>query len=419
MRKLCLSFLLTTISTPALAQDVFIDDATVLLPTGIERDIDIVMSNGIIRRVGVDLTAPNNADVINAQGQWVTPALFAPMSGLGLSEIGNESNSNDSRAADSKTSVSMKASDSFNPHSSHIGNARRRGIGYAVIAPSASGKTVFGGTGMVAKLDGLLRTDHNEEAFVYLDMGENGSNRAGGSRAAAMSYLRAALDDAATYPIRYDGPEDGDALSRQDAVSLAKAVKGEMPLIIGAHRASDLISLIDLKQDYAALDIIIVGAAEGWMVADELSEANIKVIIDPLDNLPTRMEKIGSRLDNILILDQAGVDYAIANLTSLGVAKPSALSQHAGNAVGEGLSWGKAFTAISSGPASWFNIDVGSIAAGKPSTLVVWDGDPLEVMSAPTHMWLDGKAQSLQSRQVKLRDRYNPKSNDTRPHKYR
>ena len=106
-----------------------------------------------------------------------------------------------------------------------------------------------------------------------------------------------------------------------------------------------------------------------------------------------------------------GVDYAISNLTSLGVTKPATLNQHAGAAVVEGLRWDQAFSAISSTPASWFGID--------ESSLVVWDGDPLEVTSAPIAMSIDGEAQAMTSRQKALRDRYNPTYEGNLSHKYR
>jgi imidazolonepropionase-like amidohydrolase len=101
------------------------------------------------------------------------------------------------------------------------------------------------------------------------------------------------------------------------------------------------------------------------------------------------------------------------------VSKPITLTQHAGNAVGNGLSWDKAFAAITATPARWFGLGKATAERGQAATLVIWDGDPLDVTSAPTAMWIDGKAQSLESRMTALRDRYNPTNTDTRPHKYR
>ena len=38
--------------------------------------------------------------------------------------------------------------------------------------------------------------------------------------------------------------------------------------------------------------------------------------------------------------------------------------------------------------------------------VVLWDGDPLELSSAPVGVWIDGRAQPMRSRQRALRDRY-------------
>jgi imidazolonepropionase-like amidohydrolase len=191
-----------------------------------------------------------------------------------------------------------------------------------------------------------------------------------------------------------------------------------MPLLIGADRAVDLLNIIKLKKEYK-LDVIIVGAAEGWMVADELKAAGIRVMVDPQENLPGSFDSVGARRSNVILLDAAGVDYAIMTRSAGLTHNIRVLSQHAGNAVGAGLSWDKAFAAISSTPARWFGSSSGTITRGAAANLVVWDGDPLEVTSGAEHIFINGAPQDMSSRQTALRDRYNPTSEDTRPHKYR
>jgi len=264
----------------------------------------------------------------------------------------------------------------------------------------------------VVSLTGEFDSVLDPESFVMVDLGETGTVRAGGSRAAAMSQLRAAIEDAEGFFKRYaDSSDGGDVLSRQDARAFSRAVRGDIPLLIRVNRAVDIMRLIDLKAENTDLDIIIVGGAEAWEVANEIASADIRVIFDPLKNLPDSFESVGSRLDNVAFLEDAGVDYAISNLTALGVTKPATLAQHAGAAVVEGIRWDQAFSAISSVPASWFGVD-------QPS-MVVWDGDPLEVTSAPISMSINGEAQSMTSRQKALRDRYNPATQDNRAYKYR
>ncbi len=410
MRNLLLLTAAIAFSSAANAQTYFVDDATVVAPNGTQSKTDIIVVDGVIKGRGARLSAPNGA--ITVSGGWVTPGLFASMSSLGMTDIGSSGPGNDVSSENSPTNVSEHAADSFNPRSVHVGNIRQSGITHAVIAPRSSGDSIFAGTGAVISLTGKFDSVLDPEAFVMVDMGETGTIRAGGSRAASMSQFRAAIEDAEGFFKRYAERSDGgDVLSRQDARAFSRAVRGDIPLLIRVNRAADIMRLIDLKAENRGLDMIIVGGAEAWEVADELSAANIRVIFDPLKNLPTSFESVGSRLDNVAFLESAGVDYAISNLTSLGVTKPANLAQHAGAAVVEGLRWDQAFKAISSVPASWFGVDETSV--------VVWDGDPLEVTSAPIAMSINGEDQSMTSRQKALRDRYNPTTQDNRAHKYR
>ncbi len=410
MRTLLLATAALAFSTPTFAQTFFVDDATVVSANGTQSKTDIIVIDGVIQGRGARLSAPDGAKVIT--GGWVTPGLFAPMSSLGMTDIGSAGPGNDVGSETSETNVSEYAADSFNPRSVHIANVRQSGVTHALIAPRSGGNSIFAGTGAVISLTGGFDSVLNPEAFVMVDMGETGTVRAGGSRAAAMSQLRAAIEDSEGFFKRYATQSDGgDVLSRQDANAFSKAASGNIPLLIRVNRAADIMRLIELKSRHRSLDMIIVGGAEAWQVADEISAANIRVILDPLQNLPSAFESAGSRLDNIAFLEKAGVDYAISNLTSLGVTKPATLNQHAGAAVVEGLRWDQAFSAISSTPASWFGID--------ESSLVVWDGDPLEVTSAPIAMSIDGEAQAMTSRQKALRDRYNPTYEGNLSHKYR
>lgn len=415
------ALLLGIICAPAAAQDYFISNAKLVTndSDNIVEDADIVIRSGKIVQIGSNLVAPADATLVKADGQWVTPGIIAPFSQLGLVDIGAEDATNDISSKDSDTSVSELASDSFNPKAASIANTRRAGITHAVISPRAAGDSIFGGTGLVANLSGDYQSIETAQAFIYVQLGAQGTSRSGGSRAAAFQQLRAALDDAAAYPSKFKSPDDGDALSRQDAGALYKAARGDMPLIIAADRASEILNIIKLKKDYGGLDIIILGAAEAWKVAPQIADAKLKVMVDPHDNLPASFDKVEARLDNVILLDAAGVDYAITNHGALGVSKPVTLTQHAGNAVGNGLSWDKAFTAITATPAKWFDIGNAELRSGSLANLVIWDGDPLNVTSAPVMMMIDGKAQSLKSRQTALRDRYNPLSEDDRPHKYR
>ena len=418
--KLSLAALLALgTALPAIAQDMLIKDAKIVTNSaaGIIENGDVLIRGGKITRIGADIAAPAGVDTMDGTGKWVTPGLFAPFTRIGLVEISAEASTNDVSANDANTSVSNRAADSFNPKTPVIGNTRIEGITHILAAPG-TGENIFGGIGIVANTSGEFDSIESEQAFIYISLGEGGASTAGGSRAASMNQLRAALDDAGAYPSRYSGPEDGDALSRRDAAALFRAARGQLPIIIGADRAVDLLNIIKLKKDYG-LDVIVAGAAEGWMVADALKAAGIKVMVDPHENLPASFDVVGARLDNIVILDEAGVDYAIMTRSADLTHNVRVLSQHAGNAVGTGLSWDKAFAAITSTPARWFGTKSGSLSEGVEASLVVWDGDPLEVTTGAVAVYINGEAQEMRSRQSALGDRYNPTKTETMPHKYR
>lgn len=402
---------LTSAALPAAAQDIFLNDA---LSVGADASSDILIQNGRIAAMGPSLEPADGVDVID--GTWVSANLVAPMSTLGLVDIGAESGSNDITANTELFNASILAADSFNPRAVHIANARRRGIVYAVVAPNPAGDSIFGGIGLTASLDGFNESILDETALMHISLGQSGTYRAGGSRGAALAQLRGALDDARR---PYAGQDEGDVLRRRDARAIRDVVAGRVPLLISANRASDLLRIIDLKSDYGSLDIIIVGAKEAHLVADDLANANIKVIVDPHDNLPENFDGVNASFDNVNVLHAAGVDFAISNLSSLGVSNAGNLTQHAGNAVGNGLPAEAALAAITTTPARWFGIDLGDMRTNSPANLTVWDGNPLDAMSAPIAIYKDGESLSLESRMSALRDRYNPLRRDEAPHKYR
>src|SRR5690606_11202751 len=74
------------------------------------------------------------------------------------------------------------------------------------------------------------------------------------------------------------------SLSRADLEALIPVVEGRMPLIVTADRASDIQQVLRLARE-EGLKIILDGAAEGWLVANEIAAANVPVLVHPITNL--------------------------------------------------------------------------------------------------------------------------------------
>ena len=128
------------------------------------------------------------------------------------------------------------------------------------------------------------------------------------------------------------------------------------------------------------------------------------VIVAPPPYRPPRVTRPDAPPDNAALLHAAGVDVMISSRQLHNV---RVLGQNAGNAVREGLPHDAAITALTATPARVFGLtDLGVVAPGARANLVLWSGDPLELSTTVTGLWIGGEAIPLVSRQTLLRDRY-------------
>jgi imidazolonepropionase-like amidohydrolase len=211
------------------------------------------------------------------------------------------------------------------------------------------------------------------------------------------------------------GTFDDELLKAEDAKALLSVLRGETRLLIHVEGANDMLRLIELKREFPAVKMVFVGATEGWRVAAQLAQAGIPVIASALNDLPASFEMLGATQSNIGRMKDAGVKVAIGMINDRDSHQLRYTTQYAGNLVSlqtvpgaTGLSWDEAFAAVSSVPADIMGVGdrYGSLKAGKAADVVVWDGDPLELSSAPTIVIIDGIEQPLSNRQQRLRDRY-------------
>lgn len=367
----------------------------------------VLIRDGVIEAAGANVSIPAGVEVIDAQGGWITPGIFHPHTQLGLIEVSGEISTSDVAAPGASFTASVDVADAFNPAGGHIPDSRRRGITRFAVFPS-TGRGIIAGRGGLADSSGSPVSLFATRTFLYVDMSQSGASMAGGSRHAAWAYLRAAFEDARFYPGRFMAHHEGDAINRFDAGALVSAVRGEIPIFMQVERASDIRRAIRFSQEHPAARFVFVGAAESWMVAEELAEAGIPVIIDPLRNLPASFDILAARLDAPARLHAAGVQTAYTTISADLYFNPRLITQHAGNAVAHGASWEDAFRAITLTPAEIHGVGerYGALATGYAGDVVIWDGDPLEVLSAPVAVVIDGVSQSMVSRQSRLAERY-------------
>ena len=414
-----LSALAAVLATPAMAQTVAITGGTVAIGDGsqpIERGT-VVMRDGRIVAAGAGIAVPAGATVIDATGKWVAAGMVAGFTNLGLVDAEGIRESNDASARTSPFNASIDIAPAINPQAVAIGNERAGGITRALVSPS-TGQSIFAGRGAVIDLGADADPITRARAFQYVELGEDGASDAGGSRPAAYAMLHDALAQAQDYrrnPAGFGGREQASLVKRVDAQALLPVLDGTMPLLVHVERASDIRSVLALKKQYPALKLVLVGVREGWMVAPEIAAAHVPVIAAALADLPASFEALAATESNVGRMTAAGITVAISTVGANTAPGEHVLAQYAGNLVAiarvpgsTGLNWGQAFATISSKPAQALGMDgeIGSLRPGRRADVVLWDGDPLELSSAPEAVWIDGKPQPMASRQRQLRDRY-------------
>jgi imidazolonepropionase-like amidohydrolase len=391
-------------------QTIAITGARVLPVSGpaIERGT-IVIRDGRIVAVGATVPVPAGARVIDAKGKVVTPGFLDSATQIGIVEIGlSAEGTNDQATTDSRLSAAFDVTDAFNGNSTVIPVTRVEGVTRAVVMPAGTGDVIIG-QGAVVDLSGaqVPGSVHKRAAAMYALLGEGGAAVAGGSRATAMLRLREALQDAVDFnanrPAFNSGQRRPYARGRLDLEALQPVLKAEVPLAITAHRASDLLAAMRLADEFK-LRLILLGAAEGWMVADEIARRKIPVIVKPLYNAPN-FDTLGATLENAARLSKAGVTVAFATFEAHNSRN---LRQEAGNAIAYGFDRAAALEAVTLAPARVWGIAdrYGSLEPGKDADVVIWSGDPFELTTGPERVFIRGEEMPKDTRQRRLLERY-------------
>ena len=402
-KKILIGFLGFFLSFYSISEELLLKNAKIHTATdkGTLEISDLLIRDGLILRIGKNLSS-SRAPVLDLAGKVVTPGFISPHSQLGIVEIELIPETRDDRSE--LYSAGLNIDSAFNPSSTLIPYNLTGGITLSLTVPSSSG--LFSGLTSAFSLSGSLENSliaSNIALTADISGGED-------SKAAKILLLEDSLDMASkisrklpdfelwksTFPKNVD-------YSARDIRALKKVMLKEIPLIVKANRASDILSLIELSKR-RNFNLVIQGAAEGWRVAKHLANANVAVILQPIDNLPHSFNELGARLDNASLLHEAGVKILISSHET----HNAYLSrQGAGTAVAYGLPWQEALKGLSKNIADVFKLDKrGSIKEGYIADLVIWSGDPLEVTSFVEEVYLSGKTVPVKNRSMKLKDRY-------------
>jgi imidazolonepropionase-like amidohydrolase len=395
------------------APAVAIVHAQVVLPDGRKPlpEGTVLLGDGKVLAVGPNVAIPAGTRVVDGRGKVVTPGLIDARSDVGVVDVDLEPQSDDTDVRAAMTPA-LRMIDGYNPRSTVVAIARAAGVTSVVVSPRTG---ILGGQAAFVDLAGDTVADAvARPALAQLaHVDEWTAQTSSGTRGAMWLMLREALEDArfyAAHKAAYDANGVRQlSLRRSDLEALVPVVLGQQPLVVEAHRASDIEAVLRLADDLK-LRLVLAGASEAWMLADELSRRKVPVIVNPIEDLPETFDRLHSRPDNAALLSRAGVNVVLTTGGSgdrFTVHQPRLLWQHAGNAVRFGMDHDAAIRAVTQAPAEAFGLKgYGRIEAGAIANIVVWSGDPLQTSTRVEHVWVRGHEQSLVTRQTLLLERY-------------
>ncbi|MDP9864545.1 MULTISPECIES: amidohydrolase [Streptosporangium] len=360
----------------------------------------VLIQDGKIVAVGPDaeVSVPAGVTTVDAGGSWVLPGFVEAHGHLGVHEEAEGWAGQDTNEMTDPNGARLRALDAINPADLGFADALSGGVTTAVIKPG-SGNPI-GGQTVAVKCWGRTVDDMlvREPVSVKSALGENPKRVYGdqkklpSTRQGVAAVIRDAFTRAQDYRAKREHAEaEGKPFDRDGTLEiLVRVLDGELPWCQHTHRADDIATALRLADEFG-YRVVINHGTEGYLLADTLAEKNIPVIVGPLFTSRSKVELRQRSLRNPGILARAGVELAIT--TDHPVVPIHFLVHQATLAVKEGLDPVVALRSITLNPARIMGLDdrVGALRPGLDGDVVIWSGDPLDVMSRALRVFIQGR----------------------------
>lgn len=401
--------------TPAAAQQrpVIIRGGTVHTGNGkvIENAV-LVFENGKLTVVGDAASAGANnpnAEIIEAAGKHIYPGFIAPMSRLGLTEIGAVRSTNDYAEVGGVT-PHVRALIAYNTDSQIIATVRSNGILLAQITPAGG---LIPGTSSIIQLDAWNWEDatyaandgvHLNWPSMELPASGNDESKARQRIEKEMEAIEQLFAEAQAYS---SNPTPGQANLKLEA--MRNLFSGSAKLYISTDQAKGILAAVAFARRYG-ITPVIVGGSDAWRVTDVLKQYDVPVMLAEMHRLPSSaFEDVDLPYKLPFLLRQAGVRFCIS--------KPGSWEQRnlpfeAGTAAAYGLSKEEALAAITSWTAEILGVadSVGTLEVGKDATLFISTGDALDMRTSNVEAaFIRGRKIDLDNKQKALYRKFTTK----------
>lgn len=342
----------------------------------------VIVRNGKIAAVGraSDLRVPEGFRVLRAS--VVTPGLVDAHSVVGLAGYYNQKQDSDQLEHSAPLQPELRALDAYNAREKLLEWVRSFGV-TTVHTGHAPGEVISGQT-MVVKTKGgsveaALLVETQAVAATLSTDAKKDWGKSPSTRGKMVAILRQRLIAAGEYAAKRNAEKPAERPGRDLGLEvLAKVLAGEIPLLITAQRAQDIASALRIAREFE-IRIVLDGAAESYLLLDQIKAAGVPVIVHPT------MARARRELENLSFetaakLKHAGIPVALQSGYESYVPKTRVVLFEAAVAAAYGLSFEEALGTITIDAARILGVDVriGSIVVGKDGDLALYDGDPFE-----------------------------------------
>jgi imidazolonepropionase-like amidohydrolase len=413
------SFVLAVgLASPTTAQTYAIQGGTVHTLNGEAFVGTVVIRDGRILAVGPNVDVPAEAETVDATGRHVYPGMFDAVTTLGLTEVGAVDVTNDSREQ-GDFNPHLQAATAVHPATEHIPVARANGITHAMAVPEGGSGAIPGQASLIG-LDGWtveeMRIDPGAAMSInYPTLGGGGRGFGGGGGGGndwsevEQRYQEqvAQLDQWLEAGRHYAQALTAGADVRRDLKleAIARVVNGEIPVLLSANGERNIRNAVEWA-DGQSLRYVITGGREAWKIADWLAERDVQLILSPTQAMPSGPdESYAEAYSSPGILHNAGVKIAFA---TFGSSDSRLLPYEAAMAVPFGLPVDAALAAIMKNGAEMLGLDdrIGTIEPGKVANVIVTDGNPLEIQTQITELFILGRQVSTDNKHKSLWEKY-------------
>lgn len=380
----------------------------------------IVFAKGKITAIGTSVEIPEGAERIDVSGKHVYPGMIDARSTIGLTEIGSVRATNDISETGS-INPNIRAEVSVNPESELIPVTRVNGVTTAVTMPDGG---VISGSAAAISLDGWTWEEMTVRAPVGLvvnwpQMTINRSpwerrteEEQKKSRERAINELRNAFRDARAYMMakkaesRKDIPYHNTDL-RWEAI--IPVLEGKVPVFMAAEEIQQIQAAVAWAER-ENVRMVLLGGYDSWRCTELLKQRGIPVVVNPTLRTPRRrFDPYDDPATLPKKLFDAGVKFCIA--ADGGASNERNLPYNAAMASSYGLPRAEALKAVTIYAAEMMGLSdrLGALESGKDATLIVTDGDPLEIMTNVERIFIFGKSIPTTSRHTRLFEKYKEK----------